>query len=145
MTKHVLVPIDGSESSWDALDYAFEQYDGEQITALHVVDPAESVYAGSEGGAYDSTAFDHTLERGEELCEQAKARLEDGEYADSTVLETTVEPGRPSQTILEVADDRDVDHIIMGSHGRSGLSRILLGSVAETVTRRAAVPVTIVR
>ena len=145
MTKHALVPIDGSESSWDALDYALEQYNGKQITALHVVDPAESVYAGSEGGAYDSAALERAIERGEELCEQAKARLEKEADADSTVLETAIETGRPSQTILEVADDRDVDHIIMGSHGRSGLSRILLGSVAETVTRRAAVPVTIVR
>ncbi|ELY44040.1 universal stress protein [Natronorubrum sulfidifaciens] len=145
MTKHILVPLDGSESAWDALTYVFEHYDGERITVVHVVDPAEGIYAGSDGGYYDSTAFDRARERGETLCEQAKERLEDGEYASSTVLETVVETGRPSQTILRVADEHDVDQIVMGSHGRSGVSRLLLGSVAETVTRRAAVPVTIVR
>lgn len=145
MTKHVLVPLDGSESSWDAVDYAFDQYDGERITVLHVIDPADGVYAGSDSGYYDSTTFDRARERGEQLCDEATDRFEEGTYSSSTVLETAVETGRPSHTILRVADDRNVDHIVMGSHGRSGISRILLGSVAETVTRRAAVPVTIVR
>lgn len=143
MTKHVLVPLDGSESSWDAVSYAFEQYDGERITVLHVVDPIEGTYTGSDD--YDSAAFDRAVERGEELCEEAKAMLEEAGLDSSTIFETVVETGRPSHTILEVADERDADHIVMGSHGRSGLSRILLGSVAETVARRASVPVTIVR
>jgi len=53
--------------------------------------------------------------------------------------------GRPTKVIVEYADDHDIDQIVMGSHGRSGMSRILLGSVAEIVVRRASVPVTVVR
>jgi nucleotide-binding universal stress UspA family protein len=55
------------------------------------------------------------------------------------------EIGRPSRAIVEYAEEHDIDHIVMGSHGRSGVTRILLGSVAETVVRRSPVPVTIVR
>ena len=60
-------------------------------------------------------------------------------------VETAIEVGRPAATIVEEARERDVDHIVVGSHGRTGASRILLGSVAETVARRSPVPVTIVR
>lgn len=60
-------------------------------------------------------------------------------------IETKLETGPPSQTINEYAEDHDIDHIVMGSHGRSGVSRILLGSVAESVVRRSPVPVTIIR
>jgi len=62
----------------------------------------------------------------------------------NTELDTVTEVGNPVRAILEYADDHDTDQIVMGSHGRSGLNRALLGSVAETVTRRARIPVTIV-
>jgi nucleotide-binding universal stress UspA family protein len=59
-------------------------------------------------------------------------------------LKTVTEVGRPARAILEYADDHGIDQIVMGSHGRSGIDRTLLGSVAETVTRRARIPVTII-
>ena len=60
-------------------------------------------------------------------------------------LQTAIETGRPSRMIVSYAEENDIDHIVIGSHGRTGASRILLGSVAESVTRRSSVPVTIVR
>ena len=63
----------------------------------------------------------------------------------ATDVERALEVGRPTRTIVEYADEHDIDQIVMGSHGRSGMSRILLGSVAEIVVRRATVPVTVVR
>lgn len=145
MTKHVLVPLDGSDPSWAAFDHALDQYAGARITVLNVVDPAEGVYTGLEGGYYDGATFDRAVERGETLCEQARDRLEErGEHAE-TVLETAVESGRPARTIVRYAEEHDVDHVVLGSHGRKGVSRVLLGSVAETVARRVPVPVTIVR
>ena len=59
-------------------------------------------------------------------------------------LETVTEVGKPARAILEYAEDHGIDQIVMGSHGRSGIDRTFLGSVAETVTRRARIPVTIV-
>ena len=69
------------------------------------------------------------------------------EYGANVRTTTIVEwgPNRPADAILTYIDDNDVDHVIMGSHGRSGVSRLLLGSVAETVARRSPAPVTVVR
>lgn len=60
-------------------------------------------------------------------------------------VETILTTGRPARRILETVETADVDHVVMGNRGRSGIRRVLFGSVAETVTRRASVPVTIVR
>lgn len=146
MGTHVLVPLDGSPQSWDAFDHAISNYDGETITTLHVVDPMEGIYSDYGGGGYyDSQVHDRAVERGEELGEQARTRADGAGILETTVLETAVETGSPARTILKYVDENDVDHIVMGSHGRSGVARILLGSVAETVTRRSPVPVTTVR
>ncbi|AEH39350.1 universal stress protein [Halopiger xanaduensis] len=146
MATHALVPLDGSPQSWAAFDHAVSNYDGETITTLHVVDPMEGIYSDYGGGGYyDAGAHERAVERGQELGERARERADDAGILETTVLETAVETGPPARTILEYADENDVDHIVMGSHGRSGVARILLGSVAETVTRRARVPVTIVR
>ncbi|MFC6988838.1 universal stress protein [Haloplanus sp. GCM10025708] len=60
-------------------------------------------------------------------------------------LRTELVVGKPEREIVDYVDQEDVDHVVMGSHGRSGLDRLLLGSVAETVVRRVRVPVTVVR
>lgn len=137
---HILVPIDGSPQSWAAFDHAVSNYEGETITTLHIVDPLEGTW-----GYYDAQVHDRAIEDGKELGKEAYNRADDANILDTTVLETTVETGPPAQTILEYVDEHNVDHIIMGSHGRSGIARVLLGSVAESVTRRSPTPVTIVR
>ena len=145
MGAHILVPLDGSNPSWEALDHAAAGADGDRITVLHVVDPAEGIYAGAEGSYYDAQGFERALERGEELGERARDRLAEDGALDRLDLETTVETGKAARTIVRYADEHEVDRIVIGSHGRSGVSRILLGSVAETVVRRAPCPVTVVR
>ncbi|PCR88981.1 universal stress protein [Natrinema ejinorense] len=146
MGTHILVPIDGSPQSWAAFDHAVSNHDGATITTLHVVDPMEGVYSDYGGGGYyDAQTHDRAVERGEELGDRARDRADDAGLLETTVLETAVETGPTARTILEYAEENDVDHIVIGSHGRSGVARILLGSVAETVSRRAPVPVTIVR
>ncbi|WP_092905702.1 universal stress protein [Halostagnicola kamekurae] len=146
MGIHVLVPLDGSPQSWAAFDHAVATYDEGTITALHVVNPMAGVYGDYEGGGYyDAQAYDRAVERGEGFLERARTRAEDADILETTVLETTVETGPPARTIVQYIDENDVDHVVMGSHGRSGVARVLLGSVAESVTRRASVPVTVVR
>ncbi|MBZ6496897.1 universal stress protein [Natrinema longum] len=146
MGTHVLVPIDGSPQSWAAFDHAVSNHDGATITTLHVVDPMEGVYSDYGGGGYyDAQTHDRAVERGEALGDRARDRADDAGLLETTALETAVETGPTARTILEYAEENDADHIVMGSHGRSGVARILLGSVAETVARRAPVPVTIVR
>jgi len=60
-------------------------------------------------------------------------------------VETRTRLGTPAQEILEYVERNPIDHVVIGSHGRSGVARILLGSVAEVVVRRSPVPVTVVR
>lgn len=142
MTKQILVPIDGSPQSDDALEHALREFGSHDITVFHVIDPIDAGYTapvGIPGGSeewYESAKADS-----EALFEEAQ------EVADEygVTLDTARELGRPSRTIVEYADDEGFDQIVMGSHGRSGVSRILLGSVAEAVVRRATMPVTVVR
>ncbi|RQG99233.1 universal stress protein [Natrarchaeobius oligotrophus] len=146
MALHVLVPIDGSQQSWSALDHALSTVDDGTITVLHVVNPAEGVYSDYGGGGYyDPETHRRAIERGEELAERARSRAEEIGGLETIVLESAVETGRPARTIVDYAADHDVDRIVIGSHGRSGVARVLLGSVAETVARRAPIPVTVVR
>ncbi len=145
MNGHVLIAVDGSDPAEQAIEYAAINHSGDRITVIHVVNPADNLYGGVEGGYYSQDLFDQSVERGEKLCAQARDRLREAGVSDSTTIETTVEIGRPTQEIVEYTEENDVDHIVMGSHGRSGVSRLLLGSVAETVVRRAPVPVTIIR
>ena len=63
----------------------------------------------------------------------------------ATSVETAIETGDPADMILDYVHEHDVDHVVIGCHGRSGVARWLLGSVAEAVVRRAPVPVTAVK
>lgn len=143
MTKEVLVPVDGSEPSWDALEFALREHPDANVTAYYVVD----VLATPESTPYGMypTYSEETLEAEEEhaesLLEEARERA--AEYdAD---IETVYERGFPRDAILDYVEEHPCDQIVMGSHGRTGLKRVVIGSVAEKITRHAPVPVTIVR
>lgn len=135
----VLVPVDGSDPSDDALEYALEQFEDAEIVALHVMDPVDGTTTWAPGAATDWLAASE--DRSKSVLETAN---EVAAAVDRTLTTDSV-VGRPSHAIVEYADEHDIDHIVLGSHGRDGLSRVLLGSVAETVVRRASVPVTVAR
>ncbi|WP_290819371.1 universal stress protein [Halovivax sp.] len=145
MGQHLLVPLDDSEPAWAALEHAIDADDVDHLSLLHVVEPSEAFTSAARGGTYDAEMYDLAFERGETLCERARSRVLEALDSEAIRIETDVVPGRPAQRIVDAADDRDVDRIVIGSHGRSGVSRVLLGSVAETVVRRASCPVTVVR
>lgn len=141
MTK-ILVPVDGSEQSKEALEYALEHFEDTEITAINVIDPIEAGYtAQATVPGYSEEWFEQAKDAAEELFDEAQQIAD--EYDKD--IKTTTEVGRPSRAIVDYGEENDFDHIVMGSHGRSGVSRILLGSVAESVVRRSPVPVTIVR
>jgi nucleotide-binding universal stress UspA family protein len=138
MSTHVLVPFDGSELSVRALDHALE--DGaETITVLYVIDPLDAVYRSE--ATRGETWYESAASRAERLFERARERAS-GTDVD---LRTASVVGKPGRDIVDFVADHDVDRIVMGSHGRRGLSRLLLGSVAERVIRRSPVSVTVVR
>ena len=139
MYDDILVPTDGSPASDAAIDHAIDIADryGARLHALYVVD----------GSAYS------TLEAGSEVVidaleaegEQATDRVADAAAAAGVETTTTVTSGTAYRAIREYADEQAVDMIVMGTHGRKGLDRYLLGSVTERVVRTADVPVLTVR
>jgi nucleotide-binding universal stress UspA family protein len=141
---HHLVAIDGSEQSEKALEYAFTVFPEVETTIHHAIDPMETYYG--EGQLVHSEAAYEEIERDAEAL-LADAREFAEEHGAEVTTTTVVEwgPNRPAAAILDYVDGNDVDHVIVGSHGRSGVSRVLLGSVAETVARRSPAPVTVVR
>lgn len=144
MPKHILVPVDESKRSREAFEYATREYGHERLTAFHVVDPSNFYAAtGLEGGVIP--AGGDLQEQMESRADRVLDRMESIAADQDIDIETDFGVGTVANTIVRYAEEAGVDHIVMGSHGRSGASRILLGSVAERVTRRAPVSVTIVR
>ncbi|MEM4782697.1 MAG: universal stress protein [Halalkalicoccus sp.] len=142
MVERVLVPIDESDRSRAALAYALEEHPDASIVVLHVIEPRElRAYGGIEGWVDAEQMAEQRRARAERIVEDGRTRAEQRGVAVSTEILT----GKPSRAIVEYAEDHDVDHVVIGSHGRSGVSRVLLGSVAEAVVRRSPVPVTVVR
>jgi nucleotide-binding universal stress UspA family protein len=135
MPRRILVPYDGSEQSTDALRYAGENFPGATITLLHVVEPE---------GLADQIGLTEEDDPREQAATERLAEVRDQQEYPADI-ETAVVGGRPIHEILQFTEDNSIDHIVMGSHGRDGAVRLLLGSVAETVVRRAPVPVTVVR
>lgn len=135
----ILVPIDGSSPADDALAYALEQFPDADIVALYVMDPVDGSTAWGPGSATDWLSASE--ERSEAVLENAVDVAADA----GREITTDSSVGRPAHAIVEYVDEHGIDQIVIGSHGRDGIARVLLGSVAETVVRRAPVPVTVVR
>lgn len=133
MTAHLLVPIDDSEPARAALAYALDRFPDDEITVVHAVDDLEAGYAGEPSAAATEELQPDVFEDARALADERDARIE-----------TRVLEGQAAEAILEYVVETDADGIVMGSEGRSGVSRMLLGSVAEQVARRSPVPVTIV-
>ena len=136
----VLVAYDGSQPAQKALKRAVDDYADEEIILLRVIEAAE----GSTGAGIN-LAREKLKEMEAKTDEEVRADVDDLVDTADLDLRTETAIGQPARQIVEVAEAEGVDQIIVGSHGRSGVSRVLLGSVAETVVRRAPMPVTVVR
>jgi nucleotide-binding universal stress UspA family protein len=129
--NRILLATDFSDDSAHALDHAkeFARRFGAQIIVLHA-DEMLAVVPGSNLAEERRSVAQAELDR-------IVKHLSDRDLSAVAVLR----PGVPADEIVKLADDRIVDLIVMGTHGRSGLSHLLMGSVAEHVVRRASCPV----
>lgn len=130
---HILLAYDGSEPADEALDLALDRFDVDELTALYVYDPSDADASDPEDG-------DPARERAAAVLPAVSERAPGG-----VPVTTTHAVGDPAEQIVAHAGEHGVDHVVLGSHGREGMSRLLLGSVAETVVRGSPVPVTVVR
>lgn len=137
--KNILVPIDFSQASERALDYACAL--GSQLGAkIHLVNALGAALP--ELNATLSEAMFQSLRDGHQA---ALAKLADPRRALVEIGEVVVRDGDPRDIILDVAEKLGIDLIVIGTHGRRGISRMVLGSVAEDVSRRSPCPVLLVR
>ncbi len=141
--QRILVPIDFSEHSKHALQYAvsFAKQFGSELLLIHVVE--QQVYpADLSFGQIVVPGFER------ELRDHAKKEL-DGLIKSSTVkgikVHAIVESGKPFLEILDAAEDEEIDLIIIATHGHTGVEHLLFGSTAEKVVRKASCPVLVVR
>lgn len=141
MEETVLVPVDGSAPSRRAVEHACEHFPDATLTLLYVADPMIDYSRRRAFPGYtQDDEYTTEREKGEHVVESILDEL-----PDDVSVETELEAGDPARTIVRYVEENEVRHIVIGSHGRQGPARYLLGSVAETVVRRSPVPVTVVR
>ena len=144
MFKRILVPIDFSPPSDAALEYA-RSVAASYGASLHLLHVAEDPYR----AFYSAEVFVPEIEglREEILIDTEKRLKERLRPADLTDFQATADSviGTPAGSIVEYAGGHDIDLIVMGTHGRGGMSHLLMGSVAERVVRTAPCPVLTVR
>lgn len=145
MSRDILVPVDKSPYSEKAFEYVLEEISDPTITLLHVIDPVSVFGHASADGNFDIEEYRQAEQRRREHAEQLLEEYREKARENGVEVKTSLRIGKPAKQILATAEEHDIDHIVMGSHGRSGVGRVLLGSVAETVTRRSPVPVSIIR
>jgi nucleotide-binding universal stress UspA family protein len=140
--KHILVPIDFSTYSQQALDYA-AMLAHELDATMHLINAIGIPAMGAPeiGLAYTASMIDKVTVENQQALDKLAATHRNG----GKVGEVLVRSGDARDVILQAAEEVKADLIVMGTHGRRGISRALLGSVAEMIVRSSPVPVLTVR
>ncbi|WP_440008065.1 universal stress protein [Halomicrococcus sp. SG-WS-1] len=138
MYDRILLPTDGSPATEKAIQQALDLAEMSDAT-LHVVSVAD------RSAVPPDVRVGMVLDELEANAEDAVAEVRKRADEEGVAVTTTVIRGVPHRAILDYAEDEDVDVIVMGTHGRRGLNRYLVGSVTEKVVRLSDVPVLTVR
>lgn len=144
MFKHILVPVDGSPTSLSAVGTAAAMAAafGASITAIYVIDP----YPFTGVGADFAYGQDQYLKAAHAEADSALGAVTSRLDGSGTVVNTRIiESHTPWRGILDAVEEAKADLIVMGSHGRRGLEKLVLGSVAQRVLTNAKVPVLVVQ
>jgi nucleotide-binding universal stress UspA family protein len=144
MYQSILVPLDGSEPSHNGLKHAIDIARDSKATLhlVHVIDSFPLMFELSSQGSFES--MNQSLRRwAEGMLETGRRQAaEQGVKAEVVLRELT--QGRVSDVLIDVAKEASCDLIVLGTHGRRGLRRLMLGSDAEAVARTSTVPVLLV-
>ena len=140
--KKVLIAVDFSQSSKQALNYAFQFFKGCAIE-FHVVHVVADLVL--EGSYIPHISVDKMEKTTEEYAEKALAKFIPGKMMDTESLTTVVLKGDPYAAIVDYAAEHKLELIVIGSHGSSRIENMLIGSVADKVIRKSSVPVLVVK
>jgi nucleotide-binding universal stress UspA family protein len=146
MYEKILVPVDGSPPSEQGLNEAIKLAGlcGARLHLLHVVDLLAFNLAATPESNLSTEVWAALKEGGEQILAKARAQGEGAGLAvDARLIENLA--SRVADLVLEEADQWGASLIVLGTHGRKGLGRIVLGSDAEQIVRGAKVPVLLVR
>jgi nucleotide-binding universal stress UspA family protein len=144
MFKRILVPVDGSDAALRALDKALSlaQAFGGKLLLVNVIDAYPFVGIGADYSFGQNEYMAAATASANQLLARAEAAVADaGQACERRVIEGHV----IYEGILDAAREFDADLIVMGSHGRLGLEKLLLGSTAQRVLSHTSLPVLIVR
>jgi len=147
MFKKILVPVDGSATAEAGLKTAIgmARDSGGTLIVLHVVDEHVLIQtADFVGGSYYEETIESLKDAGRKVLAKACAQVEKAGVPYKSVSVETIEGG-VAALILDQCGKLKADAIVMGTHGRRGLSRMVMGSDAEGVVRGANVPVVLVK
>lgn len=140
--KKILVPIDGSQTASKALDYALKlaQTDQAEVRLVYCIDELSLLSNHEYSGEIAQLARENghkVLESGMALASTAKVK------ADTRLIDRVGQ--RLGESVADAAGEWGADLVVLGTHGRRGIGRVLLGSGAEQVMRMSPVPVLMVR
>ena len=141
MFKHLLIPTDGSELSEMALNYAIELAKAlpARITVVNVTEPLPIVGAFETGMPFPEEEYEKGAAQ---LAQKHLSSAEDKARAAGVTCETVhIRDEAPAEGILQAAKDCGCDAIVMSTHSRHGLSRMILGSQANKVVTNSPIPV----
>ncbi|MEP6739227.1 MAG: universal stress protein [Caldimonas sp.] len=146
MYKKILVPVDGSPTSLRGLDeaMALAHLTKAQIRLIHVVDEMSFALGASAGMSYSGEFFDVLRNAGAEILSAAQARVRKSGLEVDTVLNDSM-AGRVSDLVMAQVVEWGAELIVLGTHGRRGVGRLVMGSDAENIIRAATIPVLLVR
>lgn len=141
--ERILVPIDFSEPSKKALEYALALAEvfGSEVVLLHVIPPVAYAYETGMMSANIAELEEATRKN----CEKNIRELEQNVVAGGVSCRTSVVEGVPFVEIVRTARDESATLIVIATHGYTGLKHVLLGSTAEKVVRKATCPVMVVK
>ena len=144
MFKHILIPVDGSPTAQKAVETAagLAKAFGSSVTAIYVIDPYPFTGLGSDFAYGQAEYLSAAAIEAKEATEAAQKALQ---QVGVSVNISVVEAHAAWRGILETAAKVGADLIVMGSHGRRGLQRLLLGSQSHNVLNRTEVSVMVCR
>ncbi|UCF92660.1 MAG: universal stress protein [Desulfobacterales bacterium] len=147
MYQRILVPLDGSELAEQVLPHVEAIVKGggvQEVIFFRVVEPYRTAFAGVDYVMAD-TEMQQMLNRREENARDYLNRLTGRLQSLGVSLTAKVTVGRADESIVDLATHEGVDLIVMATHGRSGVSRWVMGSVADRIVRWSCVPVLLIR
>jgi len=141
MFKKILVCLDGSSLAEQILPYAVEeaQHFGSKLVLLEVTIPP-SVVVESTTGYYHATPLEK-IQREDNVSRAYLESLAQPLRDKGLDMECVTLPGKPGETIVSYADENEIDLIALGTRGRSGLGRLVFGSVADYVLKKSGLPI----